>query len=88
MEPVAQMMGLTPAQGAGTVGEHTAPVADGQGDGLGGLDDPAGPPDLQRLGPSTPRTGGNRAIAFRSRPASPTGLLWWWAVGCCSAVRP
>jgi hypothetical protein len=36
VEPVAQMVGLTPAQGSGTVGEHTAPVADGQGDGLGG----------------------------------------------------
>jgi hypothetical protein len=50
MEPMPHMMGLTPAQGPITVGEDTAVVADGQGDPLGGLDDPAGPPDLQGLG--------------------------------------
>ena len=50
MEPVAQMMGLTPGQGAGAVGEDTAAVADGQGAALGGLDDSGGAADLQRLG--------------------------------------
>ena len=46
MDPVAQMMGLAPGQGAGTVGKDAATVADGQGGALGGLDDSAGPSDL------------------------------------------
>ena len=50
LEPVAQMMGLIPGQGAGTVGDDTAAVTDGQGGAVGGLDDPGGPADLQRLG--------------------------------------
>ena len=50
VEPVAQVVGFAPGQGAVTVGEDTAAVADGQGVALGGLDDPAGPADLQRLG--------------------------------------
>jgi hypothetical protein len=50
MEPVAQMMGLTPGQGTGAVGEDTAAVTHGQGAALGGLDDPGGPADFQRLG--------------------------------------
>jgi hypothetical protein len=50
MEPVAQMMGFAPGQGALTVGKDTTPVPHGQGLALGGLDDPAGPSDLQGLG--------------------------------------
>ena len=50
VQPVAQMMGLTPGQRPHTAGEDTAAVADGQGGPLGALHDPAGPPDLQRLG--------------------------------------
>ena len=50
VQPMPHMMGLTPAQRPITAREDTAVVADGQGDPLGGLDDPAGPPDLQRLG--------------------------------------
>ena len=50
MEPVAQMMGFTPGQGAGAVREDTTAVAHRQGGALGGLDDPGGPADLQRLG--------------------------------------
>jgi hypothetical protein len=50
MEPVPQMMGFAPGQGPFTVGEDTAAVADGQGGALGGLDDPGGPADFQRLG--------------------------------------
>ena len=50
MQPVAQVVGVAPGQGAGTVGEATAPVAHGQGDSLGSLDDSGGPADLQRLG--------------------------------------
>jgi len=50
MQPVPQMMGLTPGQRPLAVGKDAAAVADGQGAALGGLDDPAGPADLQRLG--------------------------------------
>jgi hypothetical protein len=50
MEPVAQMMGLTPGGGPVAVGEGAAAVTDGQGDALGGRDDPAGAADRQRLG--------------------------------------
>ncbi len=50
MQPVPQMMGLTPGQGPLTAREHTATVTDGQGGPLGGLNDPGGPADLQRLG--------------------------------------
>jgi hypothetical protein len=48
--PVAQVMGFAPGQGSLAAGEDTAAVADGQGAALGGLDDSAGPADLQRLG--------------------------------------
>jgi hypothetical protein len=60
MEPVAQMVGLAPGQGPGAAGEHTAAIADGQGDPVGGGDDPVGggddpggAADLQRLGGGT-----------------------------------
>jgi len=53
VQPVAQMMGLTPARRPVAVGEGAAAVAHGQGGALGGLDDPAGPPHLQRLGRGT-----------------------------------
>jgi hypothetical protein len=46
VEPVEQMMGLAPGQRPGAAGEDTAAVADGQGGAVGGLDDPAGPPDI------------------------------------------
>ena len=72
VQPVQQMMALAPGQGPVTVGEHTAAVADGQGGALGGGDDPAGPPEVQRgwLG-APPRIGGSRSMAARSHPASP-----------------
>ena len=60
MQPVPQMMGLAPGQRPGAAGEHTAPVANGQGGPLGGLDDPAGPADLQRLGGRTPQDRGQQ----------------------------
>jgi hypothetical protein len=69
IHPVPQMMGLTPGQGPVTGGEDTAAVTHGQGDPLAGLDDPAGPPHLQRLGPghhpgpgaaAWPRSGAGR----------------------------
>ena len=50
MEPVAQMVGLTPGRGPLAAGHRTAAVADDQGGPLGGGDDPAGAADLQRLG--------------------------------------
>ena len=37
IDPVPQMMGLAPGQGAGTVGEDTAAVADSQGGALSRL---------------------------------------------------
>jgi hypothetical protein len=49
MEPVLEMVGLTPAQGPVTAREDTATVAHGQSGALGGLDDPGGPPHVQRL---------------------------------------
>ena len=49
IQPVDQMMGLAPGKGAVTGGEDTAAVAHGQGDPLGGLDDPGGPSDVQGL---------------------------------------
>jgi hypothetical protein len=50
IQPVLDMVGLTPGQGAIAAGEDTAAVAHGQGDPLGGLDDPGGPAELQGLG--------------------------------------
>ena len=43
VQPVPQMMGLTPGQRPSTAGKPTAAVADGQGEALGGGDDPGGP---------------------------------------------
>src|SRR5215218_6497659 len=57
IQPVDQMMGLTPGKGTITAGEDTAAVAHGQGGPLGGLDDPGGPADVQGLagGPTQDR---------------------------------
>jgi hypothetical protein len=71
VQPVPQMMSLTPGQRAGTAGAPTAAVADGQGAALAGLDDPAGPAGVQGLAGGPPRTGGNRAAASWSRAATP-----------------
>ena len=71
VEPVAQVVGLAPGQGALAAGEDTAAVADGQGSSLGGRDDPAAAADLQRLAGVPPRTGGSRVIAAWSRAANP-----------------
>jgi len=54
------MMSLAPGQRPGAAGEHTAPVANGQGGALGDLDDPAGPAHLQRLGGRTPEDRGQQ----------------------------
>jgi hypothetical protein len=50
MQPVPQMMGLTPGQRPITAREHTPSVTHGQSGPLGGLDNPGGPTHLQRLG--------------------------------------
>jgi hypothetical protein len=49
IDPVLQMMRVTPGQGPLTAREDTAAVADGQGGPLGGVDDPGGPADVQGL---------------------------------------
>ena len=72
VQPVAQMMGLAPGQRPLAVGEDTTPVTDGQGGALGGLDDSGGPPDLQRLGGGATKDRGSKAVAARSRAASPS----------------
>jgi hypothetical protein len=58
VQPVDQMMGLTPGRGSVAAGEHTATVADGQGGALGGLDDAGGAAHLQRLGRGTTKDRG------------------------------
>jgi hypothetical protein len=70
MEPVAQMMGLTPAQGALAAREDTAAVPHGQGGALGRTHDPGGPADLQGLGRGPTQEGGSTARACWSRLAS------------------
>ena len=50
MQPVPQMMGLTPSQRPRTARDHTATITHRQGGPLGGPNDPAGPAHLQRLG--------------------------------------
>jgi hypothetical protein len=49
VQPVPPMVGLTPGQGPSTAGDHTAAVAHGQREALGGLDDPGGAAHIQRL---------------------------------------
>ena len=78
MDPVLQMMSFAPGRGALAVREDAAAVADGQGDPLGGLDDPAGPADLQGWVGAPPRTGGSRVAAARSQAATPP---WPWPPG-------
>ena len=82
IEPVDQMVAFTPGQGAGTTREPAAAVADGQGGALGGLDDPAGPADLQRLGRGTTqdrREQGHGRSQLLTHPVAvpPLGLGWW-----------
>jgi hypothetical protein len=57
IQPVLDVVGLAPGQGAVTAGEDTAAVAHGQGGPLGGLDDSGGPADVQGLagGPTQDR---------------------------------
>ena len=83
VEPVAQMVGLTPGQRPGTTGKDTATVADGQGRALSGLDDPAGPPDLQRLGRRTTQDRwqqGHRDLEPRPQPFRSIEIIgdWRW----------
>ena len=67
MQPMAQMMGLAPDQGPLAAGEHTATVTNRQSGPLGGVHDPAGPADLQRLGRGTPKGRGQQRHR-RSQP--------------------
>ena len=78
IQPGAQMVTLAPGQRAGTVGEHTAAVPDGQGGPLGRGDDPGGPAQVQRLAGAPPRIGGRRGLAARSHLLSPrSGWSGW-----------
>jgi hypothetical protein len=49
VQPMVEMMGVTPGQGPITAWEDTAAVADGQGGPLGRLDNPGRPTDFQGL---------------------------------------
>ena len=73
VQPVQEMMGFAPGQGAAAAREDTAAVTDGQGAVLGGGDDPAGPPDVQRLAGRPAQGRGSMAAAARSHPARPSG---------------
>ena len=85
MDPVAQVVGLAPGQGAGTVGEDAAAVADGQGGALGGLDDPGGPADLQRLGRGPAqgrREERHRGLELGRQLVGPAGIMGFgWGLG-------
>ena len=85
VDPVAQMVGLAPGQRAGTVGEDAAAVADGQGGALGGLDDPGGPADLQRLGRGAPQGRGQQGgggLEPGRQPVGPAGIMGFgWGLG-------
>src|SRR5215211_4376741 len=73
IQPVDQMMGLAPGQGAVTVGEDTAAVTHGQGGPLGGLDDPGGPADVQGLGRGPAQDRG-QPLGRGPRPFGQTAL--------------
>ena len=88
LQPGDQVVALAPGQGPVTVGDDTAAVADGQGAGLGGGADPAGPAHLQRLAGRAAQDRGSRAIAIRSRPASPPSSLGSQATGRAWAPEP
>jgi hypothetical protein len=82
IQPVPQVVSLTPGQGPVTARDDTAAVADGQGGSLAGLDDPGGPADVQGLAGRPPRTGGSRAAASWSRqPAVVRGMVVLGAAG-------
>jgi hypothetical protein len=49
VDPVPQMMGVTPGQGPLAAREDTAAVTNGQGSALGGVNHPGGPADLEGL---------------------------------------
>jgi hypothetical protein len=68
VEPVPKMMSLTPGQRPLTAREHTATVTNSQGGPLGGLDDAAGPADLQRLGRRTPKDRGQQGHRYSQPP--------------------
>src|SRR5215207_4186454 len=76
MEPVPQVVGVAPGQGPFTVGEDTAPVPDGQGGALAGLDDPGGPADLQGWVGAPGRWSPLRSGAWGG--GAPRG---WWGGG-------
>jgi hypothetical protein len=89
MQPVPQMMGLTPGQGPVAGGEDTAAVTHGQGDPLAGLDDPAGPPHLQRLGRGTTQHRGEplgRGPELLGQASWAVGVVVAMAAGMVAAV--
>src|SRR5215217_3549861 len=76
VQPVPQVMGFAPGQGAGTAGEDTAPITRGQGGALGGGHDPGGPAQVQGLaGDAAQDRGqqGGRGLEPGRQPAVPVG---------------
>jgi hypothetical protein len=71
IQPGDQMMSLTPGNGPLAVGEDAAAVARGQGDALGGLDDPGGAAHVQGLAGGTTQDRGQHG---RRRP-QPSGQI-------------
>jgi hypothetical protein len=74
VQPVDQMMGLTPGQRPGTAGKATAAVTHGQGGPLGRLHDSAGPPHVQGLGGGATQDRGQQGqggVQVRLQPLWP-----------------
>ncbi len=87
IQPVDQMMGLAPGQGALAVREDAAAVADSQSGPLGRADDPGGPAQVQRLAvrpAQDRRQQGGRGAEPRRQPLGParsTGRGWTSGTG-------
>jgi hypothetical protein len=77
VQPVAQVVCVTPGERPVTAGEAAAAVTHRQGDALGGRHDPYGATQLQRLGGAPPRAAGSSATAARRRAARPSGSAGW-----------
>ena len=84
MQPMPQMMRLTPGQRPRTAGEHTATITHRQDGPLGGPTTRLARPTSNGWVGAPPRTGGNNATAARSRTSNPSTALGSPAAGCPS----